>query len=116
MSKSSKKKEKFFRICPRCDSTRVTRTFGRRYISAYFFCQDCNFESPLFPEISAKELKKLPDMPPAPKYLMWRRPTTAEVKPLERSIEKKNSQNFLVAIVCIFLIILFTLIFLLEIT
>ena len=107
-----KSKERFVRVCPRCGSTRTIRTFGKNYISYYYFCQDCNFESPLFPEISARELKKLPKTGPAPKYSMWRRPTTAEVKPLERAVEKKN--GFAKA-VFVFLILLAVLIFVLAI-
>jgi predicted RNA-binding Zn-ribbon protein involved in translation (DUF1610 family) len=114
MSKKSNKREIFVKVCPRCGSTRITRTFGKNYISAYFFCQDCNFEGPLFPEISTKELKKLPEMSTSPKYLMWRRPTTAEVKPLERAVEKKYS-NPLVKFIYIFLILLVVLIFVLAI-
>jgi predicted RNA-binding Zn-ribbon protein involved in translation (DUF1610 family) len=115
MSKKSKKREIFVKVCPRCGSTRVARTFGRRYISSYFFCQDCNFEGPLFPEISTRELKKLPKMSPSPKYLMWRRPTTAEVKPLERAMKKKNSPNLIVTSIYVFLIFLAVLIFVLAI-
>ena len=112
--KSKGKKEMFVRICPRCGSTRTIRTFSNKYISYYYFCQDCNFESPLFPEISSKELKKLPEMSPAPRYLMWRRPTTAEVKPLERAVEKKTTDSLTKAIY-VFLIILIVLIFILAI-
>ncbi len=115
MPKKSKKREIFVKVCPRCGSTRITRTFGRRYISSYFFCQDCNFEGPLFPEISTRELKKLPKMPASPKYLMWRRPSTAEVKPLERLIEKKNSPNLFVTAIYVFLIFLAVLIFVLAV-
>lgn len=110
------KSKKFVRICPRCGSFRATRTFGRKYISPYFFCQDCNFESPLFPEIDARDIKKLPKMPPSPRYLMWRRPTTAEVKPLERTVEGKNKKSEpVVTAVYAFLIILAILIFVLAV-
>lgn len=106
-----KPKERFVRVCPRCGSTRTIRTFGKNYISYYYSCQDCNFESPLFPEISASEVKKLPKMG-STKYSMWRRPTTAEVKPLERAVEKKN--GFAKA-VFVFLILLAVLIIVLAI-
>jgi len=115
MSKKSNKRGIFVKVCPRCGSTRITRTFGRDYFSPYFFCQDCNFQGPLFPEVSTRELKKLPKMSTSPKYLMWRRPTTAEVKPLERTLEKKNSSNKATYPLLLFLIFLAVLIFVLAI-
>jgi hypothetical protein len=113
--KSKDMKEIFIKICPRCGSTRISRTFGRRYVSPYFFCQDCNFEGPLFPETNSKELKKLPMMSPSPKYLMWRRHSTAETKPLER-VEEMKTTNPVVKAVWIFLTLLLMLIFVLAIT
>lgn len=115
MPKKSKKRGIFVKVCPRCGSTRIMRTFGKDYFSPYFFCQDCNFQGPLFPEVSTKELKKLPKMSPSPKYLMWRRPTTAEVKPLERALEKKNSPNLFVTAIYVSLIFLTVLIFVLAV-
>lgn len=114
MTKKSKINKRFVRVCPRCGSTRAIRTFSNKYFSYYYFCQDCNFESPLFPEVSSKELKKLPEMPPVPRYLMWRRPTTAEVKPLERAVEKKTTDSITKAIY-VLLIFLVVLIFILAI-
>lgn len=110
-----KKRERYVRVCPRCGSTRTTRTYSEDYFSPYFFCKDCNFSSVLFPEINIKDIKKLPKMPPSPKYLMWRRPATDEVKPLERTMRGKNRlKNPFVALVYTFLIILLVIIFVLE--
>lgn len=115
--KSKENTETFVRVCPRCGSTRVSKTFGRNYVSSYFFCQDCDFESPLFPEVSSREIKKLPEMSPAPKYLMWRRPTTAEVKPLEKMEKTTDSVVkavwiFMVALLVLMLVLMLVLVIL----
>jgi hypothetical protein len=51
------------RICPQCKSNNVTQRgiIGKGVYSNNYVCLTCGFQSPIFPEIDAKDAKKLPD-------------------------------------------------------
>jgi len=63
MPKSSKKKEILVRVCPKCGSKNVDIDVGTYNIAPFYVCKSCGFGSPLFPEISMKEARKLKERP-----------------------------------------------------
>jgi predicted RNA-binding Zn-ribbon protein involved in translation (DUF1610 family) len=70
MAKSSqkrktKKRQRWVRVCPKCNSTDTAYRgmIRKRYFSNTYFCRSCGFHGPLFPEITAEEAKKLPHKP-----------------------------------------------------
>jgi ribosomal protein L37E len=56
-------KKQFVKICPRCGSKNVDRDVATYNIAPYYICKSCGFGSPLFPEISLNEARKLKDKP-----------------------------------------------------
>lgn len=60
-------------ICPNCGSKEVSERgmIGRDAYSNTKVCLTCGFQSPLFPEITSDDAKKLPDKPKKfnPSYL-----------------------------------------------
>ena len=59
MSKPSKNKEKFVRVCPKCESKNVDIDPVIGNIAPFYICKSCGFGGPLFPEVSLKESKKI---------------------------------------------------------
>lgn len=58
-------KQKWILICPKCGSKEVSERgmIGRNAYSNTKVCLTCGFQSPLFPEITLEEAKKVPDKP-----------------------------------------------------
>jgi predicted RNA-binding Zn-ribbon protein involved in translation (DUF1610 family) len=55
------KKERWIKVCPNCGSDDVTTRgmISGRAFSNVNYCKTCGFQSSLFPEVKAEEVKKL---------------------------------------------------------
>ena len=63
---TKKRKERWVRVCPKCGSndTTVRGMVAGRAFSNVNFCKSCGFQSPLFPEVTAEEAKKIKSKKP----------------------------------------------------
>jgi predicted RNA-binding Zn-ribbon protein involved in translation (DUF1610 family) len=64
-SKREMSKERYVSICPKCKSKEVTKkgAVSENSYSNNYICMTCGYQSPIFPEIPAKQADRLPDQP-----------------------------------------------------
>lgn len=74
----TEKKETWVRVCPRCKSTEVTcrGAITKEMVSPNWVCLTCGFQSPVFPEVSVDDAKKLPGQ--SANFVVSRLPITSE--------------------------------------
>jgi predicted RNA-binding Zn-ribbon protein involved in translation (DUF1610 family) len=96
--KQKNKKVDFIKVCPKCGSKKVTQRgmISRKAYSQNYVCLSCGFQSPLFPEISRREAKKLPDKPQ--KFISSRLPIFAD--------SSKKNPTLIAVIIMIFILLL----------